>query len=158
MFTSAFVLTSLAAIVAARPLDNGKPNTFVTNFCPFEVSLWSTGNSDRGPWHIDANGGWYSETFADHQSTIIVEQGRSEDPNGDYAETGKISLGYNPVGSTIWYDVDTLSGGFPGINILVTDSGNNCPAINFPNGVNPDGTDHTKSCTPSGDVTLTLCA
>jgi hypothetical protein len=162
MFTSILALSTLATFAAARPLDNGASNAFgnavVNNLCPFEVSLWSTGNSQQGPWQLNANGGVYSEPFAGAQTTIIVEQGRSNDPNGQFAAAPKVSFGYNAQNDIVWYDMDTLSGGFPGSKLVLMNGGDNCPVINFPYGFNPDGSNWTKQCTSAADVTLTLCA
>jgi hypothetical protein len=150
MFSSIIALGSLALLAAAAPLDVN--TAIVKNQCSYGVSIWSTG---AGPTYIGPNG-VYSEPLVGQTRTLLVEQGQ-HNPGDIYGNIGKVSFGYTVQDNQVWYDMDTLSGGFPSSHLTLTATG--CNTIDFPNGANPvSGQDHTQSCAAPAAVTLTLCA
>jgi hypothetical protein len=152
MFSTIISLGSLAVLVAAAPLDVA--TAIVNNKCSFGVSIWSTG---AGPTYIEPNT-IYSEQLVGQTKTILVEQGQHD--SGDInRDIPKVSFGYTVQGDLVYYDLDTLSGGWPQSHIVLAAAGDGCATIDFPDGANPaPGQDHTQACSSSSDVTLNLCA
>jgi Bys1 family protein len=152
MVSSIITLGSLVILVAAAPLDVA--TAIVNNQCSFGVSIWSTGT---GPTYIEPNT-IYSEPLVGETRTLLVEQGQHA-PGDINRDIPKVSFGYTAQGDMVYYDMDTLSGGWPQSHLVLAATGNGCAAIDFPDGVNPaPGQDHTQACTSSSDVALTLCA
>ena len=152
MFFSIITLGSLVALVAAAPAN--VPTAIVNNKCSYGVSIWSTG---AGPTYIGPNS-VYSEPLVGNQKTLLVEQGQHA-PGDIYADTPKLSFGYSVQGSRVWYDLNTLSGGFAQSHVILAGTGAGCSAIDFPTGAtpNPDW-NFTTNCDAPSDVTLTICA
>ena|ERR1700761_4046595 len=154
MFASILTAFTLASLAAARPLDN-IGNAVINNNCGTEVTLWTTGVSQQGPWYLDANGGNYVEQFAGPNIAIVLINGHVDDPNGKYADVPKTTFGYSLVNGVIWYDLD--GNGFEGSKLVTKSADDTCPAIVFDNGVNPGG-NWSQQCHGDADVILTLCA
>jgi Blastomyces yeast-phase-specific protein len=157
MFTSVLALASLALapLASALPMDTVIGNAIINNLCNTEVTLWTTGNAQQGPWHLDANGGQYSEQYGGNGMAIVLVSGHSDDRNGKYADVPKTSFGYSYVNGAIWYDLD--GNAFPGSKLVLASDDATCQSIVFDNGVNPGG-DWTKQCHGDTNVVLTLCA
>ena len=154
MFTSVLTAFTLASLAVARPLDN-IGNAIINNNCGSEVTLWTTGVSQQGPWYLAANGGNYIEQFAGENVAIVLINGHIDDPNGKYADVPKTTFGYSYVNGVIWYDLD--GNGFEGSKLVTNSADDTCTAIVFDNGVNPGG-NWTQQCRANADITLTLCA
>jgi Blastomyces yeast-phase-specific protein len=152
MFSSIITLGSLAVLTAAAPTDF--PNAIVNNQCPYGVSVWSNG---AGVSYVAGNTS-FSEPLTGQAKSLVVEQGEHS-PDDLYKDVPKVSFGYTVQGDIVYYDLETVGGGWPQQHIVLAAAGNNCNVIDFPNGANPvPGQDHTRTCTSSADVVLTLCA
>ena len=132
----------------------------VVNMCPFSVSLWSVGGSVSGPYTIGASGGYYAETFSKDPITGGRALKVTVEPNGLYSGAPQTIFAYSlDEGSgKVWYDLsDVFGDAFLGRKLVERSENPNCPAIVWPAGSPPAGS-QVKVCGANKDVQLTLCA
>ena len=150
--------TLLLALAAAAPLASAAGSARVINHCPQAVSLWSVGASIAGPVTLAANTGTYAEPFVRDPVTGGKALKITTAPNGLYTGAPQLNFAYSLDGPTIWYDLSSVFGDvFPGKKLVVASADTSCPAITWPTGTNPGGS-QTKACTSAKDVALILCA
>lgn len=148
-------LTAAASLVSAGP-PVGKAR--VVNNCDEPVYLWSVGADVAGPVELAAQGGTYSERFVKDPVTggKAIKVTREED--GLYTGAPQTNFAYNLDGDSVWYDLSDVFGDpFAGSKLVVASAHEACPAIEWPNGVPPGGS-QVKVCTAKKDVTFTICA
>ena len=148
----------LLALATAAPLVSAVGNARVLNRCTEPVTLWSVGQFISGPFTIAANGGTYSEPFVRDPATGGKALKITKAPDGLYTGAPQLNFAYSLDGDKIWYDLSTIFGDvFPGKKLVEFSAEPSCPAIVWPNGTPPPGS-QVKVCTSSKDVTLVLCA
>jgi len=148
----------VALAVSAAPLVSAVGNAKVLNLCTESVTLWSVGQYVSNPYTIAANGGTYSEPFVRDPVTGGKALKITKAPNGLYTGAPQLNFAYSLDNDKIWYDLSTVFGDvFPGKKLVEYSAEPSCPAIVWPNGTPPPGS-QVKVCTSSKDVTLVLCA
>lgn len=151
-----FSQLTLAALAAFTPLAHAVGNAIVENNCGKPVFLWSVG-SQVGPEETIKPGESYSEKFRRDPVTggITLKVTRVKDGlfNGSPQTNFALSLKDN----RIWYDLSDVFGDpFEDESVLVTPSNDDCPTIEWLNGV-PPGESQVRDCNANSDVTLSLC-
>lgn len=156
MVSSTFLLTLAAA--AAAPLVSATGTARVINHCDVSVTLWSVGSGISGPFTIAAKTGTYAEPFVRDPKTGGKALKITKTADGLYTGAPQLNFAYSLDGPTIWYDLSSVFGDvFPGKKLVVASAEKTCPAITWPVGTNPGGS-QVKACTSEKDVALILCA
>jgi hypothetical protein len=149
-------IIALNALTAAE-LAAAVGSARVVNNCPFSVTLWSVGQNIAGPYTL-GNQGSYGETFVRDPVTGGKALKMTKDPNGLYNGAPETIFSYNLDGSKIWYDLsDVFGDAFAGSVLKEASTNTACPAIVWPSGTPPGGS-QVKNCGSDSDVVLTLCA
>lgn len=150
--------TTLGLLALTAPLVSAVGKARVINKCDFEATLWSVDSDIDGPHHLNPKGGSYAEEFHRDPSTGGIAIKITREPDGLYAGDPQLVFAYNLDGSRVWYDLSSVFGNaFPGKKLVEKSAEGSCPAIVWPQG-SPPGGSQVKVCTASKDVTLTLCA
>lgn len=154
MHSSIFAFVALAAAPLAAAVGNAR----VVNRCPYPVTLWSVGSAISQPYTLGAGGGTYSEQFRRDPQTGGIAIKITKQPDGLYTGKPETIFAYNLDGGNIWYDLsDVFGDAFSGCRLEEKSANAGCPAIVWPNGIPPAGS-QVKVCGADKDVTLTLCA
>ncbi|KAK0652604.1 Bys1 family protein [Cercophora newfieldiana] len=155
MVSNTLLLTLAAALT---PLASAAGSARVINHCPTSVTLWSVGASVSPPFTLAANTGTYAEPYVRDPVTGGKALKITKAADGLYTGAPQLNFAYSLDGATIWYDLSSVFGDvFPGRKLVVASLDGSCPAITWPTGTNPGGS-QTKACTSSKDVALVLCA
>ena len=151
--------TTLALLAAAAaPLVSAAGYARVENKCDFPVTLWSVGSEVDGPTTLKAGDGLYGEKFRRDPVTGGIAIKITRDPDGLYTGDPQLIYSYNLEGTKVWYDLSAVFGdAFPGHKLVEKSANKNCPAIVWPDGTPPKGS-QVKNCNSKNHVTLTLCA
>ncbi|KAH7309051.1 hypothetical protein B0I35DRAFT_482792 [Stachybotrys elegans] len=148
----------LVVLALASPLVSALGKARVVNNCNFDATAWSVDSKIKGPYTLKAKGGKYEETFHRDPVTGGIAIKLTRDPNGLYTGAPQLNFAYSLDGSQVWYDLSSVFGdAFPGSKLVEKSANNNCPAIVWPTGSPPQGS-QVKVCAADKDVTLTLCS
>ena len=151
---------SLLALVAAAttPLAAAVGSARVINKCAETVTLWSVGQAIGSPVTLAGKGGSYAEQFVRDPVTGGKALKITRAPDGLYTGAPQLNFAYSLDGAQVWYDLSTVFGDvFPGRKLVESSAEPSCPAIVWPTGTPPSGS-QVKVCTSAKDVTLVLCA
>ncbi|KAL0938555.1 Bys1 family protein [Colletotrichum truncatum] len=149
--------TLIPVLAAATPIAALGKATVVNN-CAYEVSLWSVGSGVASAGQLAAGGGAYSETFYRDPVTGGKALKITLARDGLFTGAAQLNFAYNLDGGQVWYDLSTVFGdAFRGAKLVVASRQTTCPAIVWPQGVSPGGS-QVKVCTSEQDVVLTLCS
>ncbi|KAM7185542.1 hypothetical protein V8F33_012352 [Rhypophila sp. PSN 637] len=152
------ILTLLAVTVAAAPAVTAVGNAKVVNKCTVPVYLWSVGGNVSGVYTLAAKTGTYSEPFVKDPVTGGKALKITKTKDGLYTGKAQTVFAYSLDGDKVWYDLsDVFGDAFAGAKIVEASADTTCPAITWPTGIPPAGS-QVKVCTAAKDVTLTLCA
>jgi hypothetical protein len=152
MKLNALLLASLTSTASALGFAR------VVNRCSFPVTLWSVGSSVSQPYTLGPAGGSYAEQFRRDPQTGGIALKVTREPDGLYTGRPQTIFAYNLDGGAIWYDLsDTFGDAFAGLRVDERSANAACPAITWPNGIPPAGS-QVKNCGSDYDVILTLCA
>jgi hypothetical protein len=150
--------TRFATVITAAtaPLVAAVGSARVNNQCPFNVTLWSVGQSVAGPYTL-ASQGSYAEQFVKDPVTGGKAIKITLDSDGLYDGAPQTTFSYSLDGATIWYDLsDVFGDAFAGNALTETSANTSCPTISWPSGTPPAGS-QVKACASGSDITLTLC-
>lgn len=155
LYLGALATLTLAPTVLSQAIGSAR----VTNNCAEPVYLWHVGGS-VGAKQTIGQGQTYNETIVRDPSTggVALKVTRVDDglfqpgvPQTVFSYTLDQSTG------TVWYDLsDVFGDAFAGSNVEVLPSVTTCPAILWPAGVSPGGS-QVKVCGAGYDYTLILC-
>lgn len=150
--------TSVVTALGLASSVSAVGNAIVRNNCDFEVSLWSVGSS-IGPAHVIKPG---HNTYVEKLTRDPKSGGRTlkitRERDGLFTNKPQTNYAYSLDGARVWYDLSDVFGSpFKGFRTVVYSSDRNCPAIVWPNGVSPGGS-QVKTCGSNNDITLSLCA
>ena len=148
----------LVVLALASPLVSALGKARVVNNCNFQATVWSVDSKINGPYTLKAKGGKYEETFHRDPVTGGIALKVTRDPNGLYNGAPQLNYAYSLDGSQVWYDLSSVFGdAFPGSKLVEKSANSKCPAIVWPTGSPPQGS-QVKVCGADQDVTLTLCS
>ena len=151
-----FTKLAFATLAALTPLAHAVGDAIVENNCGKPVYLWSVGEH-VGPQETINPGDSYSEQFRRDPVTggITLKVTRVE--GGLFDGSPQTNFALSLKDGRIWYDLSDVFGDpFKGQPVSVTPDDDNCPSIEWPNGV-PPGESQVRDCTADTDVTLSLC-
>ncbi|KAL4782763.1 hypothetical protein BJX76DRAFT_358580 [Aspergillus varians] len=152
-----FTNLAVLSITALAPLASAVGNARVQNNCPDPVYLWSVGGAVSDVHTINP-GDTFSEQFHRDPTSGGISLKISPKPDGLYDGSPQLIFAYTLDPSQVWYDLSTVFGSsFEGDVLTVTSNNEDCPTVCWPDGTQPAGS-QVKTCEPTSDKTLTLCA
>lgn len=151
--------TNIAALTLAAltPLASAVGDAKIHNKCPDPVYVWSVGSSVSGVHKVEC-GETYHEQFYRDPTSGGISLKILRTPGGLYDGSPQLNFAYTLDPGRVWYDLSSVFGSaFKGETLSVTSSNKECPGICWPHGTQPGGS-QVKTCEPTADETLTLCA
>ncbi|KAH8170356.1 hypothetical protein LIA77_09137 [Sarocladium implicatum] len=151
---------ALALTAALTGLSQAVGRSKITNNCDDSVYLWVVGSSQEGPTEIKSGDAWAEDYWRDDVSGgVALKIARTDD--GVPAGEAHTIFGYTLDEDRIWYDLyDVFGNPFAGEEVVLAGEGDECPDIEWPEGVAPGGVKmmaKTVDCAPENDTNLYLC-
>ncbi|KAI5801208.1 hypothetical protein EDC01DRAFT_780924 [Geopyxis carbonaria] len=149
---------SLVLAATTASMATALNTAFVTNKCTFPIYVWSVGSSVSNQSTLET-GQSYSETTHRDATTGGIALKVTTEENGLYVSgVAQTILSYTLDSTQLWYDLSDVYGdAFKGKKVAVTVSNSACSGITWATGVPPAGS-QTRSCDPTANIRLTLCA
>ncbi|KAL6721032.1 hypothetical protein ACLMJK_000132 [Lecanora helva] len=145
----------LTAFLASTTLSASTAK--VLNSCTFDIYYRLSDSTSQPPNinTISANGGTFTEAFDTNPGRSIQ---LSTDQNS-LAAGQSMAFEYTVSGSTIYYDLSTVTGSpFASTPLQLSASDSSCPAVGLgPAYQNPSGQGLVKTCNSQTDLTLLFC-
>lgn len=154
-----FTTALLATLTILTPITYALGNAVVTNNCADPIYLWSVGGS-IGPKQTIESGANYTEPFRRDPASGGIALKITRKDNGLYDGSAQMVYAYtlDSDHKRVWYDLSDVFGDpFAGKAVVVKPEHEGCGSICWPKGVSPGGS-QVKTCTPKGDLELTVCA